>query len=123
MEDCRDRILSALFRLLYLSLKQFVIVNQDKKFFNDEVNRYQKTIEQCKQRYESTGESVYLVRLATLHAGLEKNMITHVIYEEEYKLLPGFIYQLADPLVALMNTDAGDDKKKPASADDVCNVM
>ena len=121
MEDCRDRILSALFRLLYLSLKQFVIVNHDKKLLDDDVNLYLKTIKQCKQFYESTGESVYLVRLATLHAGLKKSMITHAIYEEEYKILPGFIYQLADPLVALMNTDAGGDKKKPASADDVCN--
>ena len=120
MEDCRDRILSALFRLLYLSLKQFVIVHRDREFVKNDVDIYQKTIEQCKQLYEMTGESVCLVRLATLHNGLEKSMIDHVIYEEEYRLLPEFIYQLADPLVALMNTNDGNDQKKPAAADDVC---
>ena len=114
MEDCRDRILSALFRMIYLCQRQFIHVSSTLDSIDQECNELQQLLQQCRTYYDGTNDLAYVSRAYSIRVKLQDYYITYALYKEEYQLLPDFINKLASPLLGLL--DPSTDYKELSAA-------
>ena len=113
MENCRDRILSALFRMVYLCQRQFLHVLYSIEAIEQECINLQKMLQQCKEYYERTNDLAYVSRAKNIRKKLKEYYMTFLLYTNEYTLLPDFIYKLASPLLRLLDSNMDEMELSP----------
>ena len=105
MENCRDRILSALFRMIHIFQKQYVYISNTIGAVSQECSNLQSLLQQCRHYYEETNNLAYVSRAIDIQKKLKEYSKTYLLYENELNLLPDFINKLASPLLHLLVYD------------------
>ena len=113
MENCRDRILSALFRMIYLCQRQYIHVCSTKDAVKHKYTELQGLLQQCKRCYEYTNDLVYVSRAYFIQEKLQYYFMTYVLYTKECQLLPKFINELESPLLKLLDPTTDNKELSP----------
>lgn len=113
-EDC---IISTLFKLFKLSLKQYVEIEDQIQVLYDSIQMHKENIQELHHRYRNTHNDALKEFSQQERCKMFVNRVKLELFYREQQALPAFLEALASPIEALLKSDHLDDVQTESKSD------